>query len=105
MAQNIELREQTTVPTSSAGIQKLYVNSSGILCMISGAGAQVVVGQRWVANCVVPTGGTPPPSGGALPAMSCAAGNSGLYLGQPTNWIPVNGPSGETWGLPCYTRS
>lgn len=109
MAQNLDLRDQASATTTPAtGVKTFYVNTSGVLVYRSSAGNVIEAcamraGSLTLMNKTIATGGAPvTPGGAALPLISCYAGNSGTYMGAPTNWVLFTGPSGEKWATPAY---
>jgi hypothetical protein len=117
MAQNQELRIQSTTPSapSSSSVIKTYVDASGILMAINSNGTTYQVGTQ-VVNTIAMLGQTVPTGlsvllGGAGIAVTgiryggTGSANLNTFLGAPNGFLPFIDASGQSIAIPYYTRS
>ena len=120
MAQNQDLRKQSSTPTTPTDTDKvvLYANASGQIAVVNSDGTVLSVGGQFVQNIgmagvtVTATGvtniiaGTPFTISGNFYGSTGVAGtlsNKPVFLAAPTHWLIAVGPSGESLAIPSYT--
>jgi len=120
MAQNKDLRKQTSVPTTPADADKvvLYANASGQLNIVNSNGTVTSAAGAFSQNISQAAGTIT--TGVLLRAQSVALGNiSGafygttgssalgnsvpIFLGVPNQWLVAVGSSGQKLVIPAYT--
>ena len=93
MAQNKDFRTQTATPsTPSAGVVTYYVNNSGILNLVNANGTTYQANQLWSSSVATLNQRV---IGGMV--------TTGTLTGS-VGWLPVVGPSGESWAIPAFVR-
>lgn len=108
MAQNIDLRVQSTPPTTptSSSVVSLYVNStSGVVAQNSDGGLQWVGGRLTgtLALSAIKTGGAATLGTGIIfTAFTGAGAANQTGLGLPLYFIPFLSSDGTTVGIPAY---
>jgi len=109
MAQNIDLRVQSTPPTTptSSSVVSLYVNStSGVVAQNSAGGLQWIGGQLTgtLALSAMKSGGLQTLGTGLNSVIFSAHTGAGIStgLGLPSFFAPFLGSDGLVYGAPMY---
>lgn len=118
MAQNIDLRKQSSVPTTPSSTDKvtIYANASGQLNFVNSDGTVSPLAGAFTQNISQAAGtitsgviqgsvsvaGTPSGAYYGITGSSALGNKLPLFLGAPNEWLVAVGSSGQKLVVPGY---